>query len=249
MCTRSIHRFPLVVFAASIVCVLVTNCKGEESGSLQVSFQLGSGKSCGEFDIERVEAVLTNNDSDYDETVNCDKGEIRFNDVEPGTYDLRLFGYDSNSAAVKSSILQEATIKAGETTMIEKPIPLLDAPAKLKIRWDFEFSDCETEGIGGFHVTAFSGGGSDILFENRDIACDSKPDDDDGKYHTVPDEDRDLKGDDFGEVTIQPYDVNSADLGDAINFSFDNPGPGGEIKLSLSCGDTGCIGSGKPDDD
>ncbi len=244
----SIHRFILTVLTTAIACVFLASCKGEESGSLQLSFQLGSGKSCDEFGIERVEAILTNDGDDYDETVSCDKGEIRFNDVEPGTYNLKLFGYDSDRVAVKDSESQKTTVKSGETTTIEQSIRLLDSPAKLKVRWDFDFSDCKTEGIGGFYITAFSSDGSDVLFDQQNTLCDSEPDDDDG-YHTIPDPDRDLKGDDFGEVEIQPYDANSAPLGDAITFTFDSPGPGGEIKLSLSCDDTGCVSSGEPDDD
>ncbi|MBN1653830.1 MAG: hypothetical protein JXA30_08645 [Deltaproteobacteria bacterium] len=246
MLIRTIQQAILVVFAVGVANPFLASCKGEESGSLQLSFQLGSGKSCDEFGIERVKAFLTDSGEEYDESVDCDKGEIRFNDVEAGTYRLKLFGYDADKAAVKDSEEEETTIKSGKTTTIETPIRLIDAPVTLKLRWDFEFSDCKKAGLGGFFITAFSSDGSDVLFDGQDILCNSNTVDDDG-YHTIPDEGRDLKGNNFGEVEIQPYDANSAPLGEAIRFVFDSPGPGGEIRLSLSCDDTGCRGSGEPD--
>jgi hypothetical protein len=245
----SIHHFTLVVLATTVVYVFLTSCKGEESGSLQLSFQLGSGKSCDEFGIDRVLAVLNNDDEEYEEREDCDKGEIRFNDVAPGSYTVKLFGYDSDNKPVKDSEPQKTTIKSGETTTIETPIRLLDAPAKLLVGWDFDFSDCKKEGIGGFYITAYSSDGSDVLFEEKEIPCDFELYEEDDKYHLIPDDERDLKGDDFGEVEIQPYDVNSAPLGDPIAFTFDSPGPGGVIRLSLYCDDTGCTGSGEPDSD
>lgn len=221
------------------------NNSDEEGGSLQLSYQLGSGKDCDELDIKRVTAVL--NDDEYREEVACDKKEIRFNDVEPGTYTLQLFGFDSDNDAVMDSEPQEdIKITAAKTLTIDTPIRIVDAPARLKLRWDFEFSDCKDSGLGGFRITAFTADGSDVLL-TQSISCEFDSIDDDG-YHILPDPDRELKGNDFGEVSIQPLDSNDTELGEPIAFVFEeSPGPGGVVKLSLECGDTGCTGSGEPD--
>jgi hypothetical protein len=46
---------------------------------------------------------------------------------------------------------------------------------------------------------------------------------------------------------VQPDDESNLAVGDRISFGFAPPGPGGEIRLSLSCDEGGCRGSGLPD--
>ena len=51
----------------------------------------------------------------------------------------------------------------------------------------------------------------------------------------------------LGEAQVQPLDVNGTAVGDPVTFTFDSPGPGGKVKLSLSCDDAGCQGNGEAD--
>jgi hypothetical protein len=248
MSTRTARQMVVIVLTTVLAVLLSASCQYEEKGSLQLSFQLGSGKSCKEFGIKKVEALLVSKDeSEYSEKVDCGDGEIRFTDIPAGTYSLKLYGIDSHNAAIKDSETQDATIKGGQTLTIETPIVLLDAPAILKVGWDLGLSNCKSSEIGGFSITAYNSDGSDILFKNKKIDCDSDSNVDEDNYHIVPDEGRDLKGNDFGEVDIQPYDTNSEPLGDSIHFTFDSPKPGEEIKLLLDCDKTGCEGSGVPE--
>jgi hypothetical protein len=46
---------------------------------------------------------------------------------------------------------------------------------------------------------------------------------------------------------VQAYDVNDIAMGDPAEFAFDPPGPGHEVKLSLTCNGGGCDGSGMAD--
>jgi hypothetical protein len=250
MSNRTPRQMVVIVLTTVLAALLLASCNNDEKGSLQLSFQLGSGKSCTAFSIKKVAAVLVSKEKDqgdsYEEKVNCSDGEIRFSDIPSGSYTIKLYGYDSKNVAVKDSEPQDVTVKAGKTVTIETSIRLLDAPAVLKVGWNLGLSSCKLAQIGGFSITAYNADGSDILFEDKKVACTDSNIDDEG-YHVIPDEDRDLKGDNFGEVDIQPYDTNSEPLGDPIQFTFDSRGPGGVIELLLTCDKTGCEGSGEPE--
>src|SRR5258708_954881 len=70
---------------------------------------------------------------------------------------------------------------------------------------------------------------------------------DDGQYRTVPDIERELSGDELGEVDVQAYDKDAIGIGQPITFTFDAPGAGGAVKLSLNCDAGGCKGTGAAD--
>jgi hypothetical protein len=87
--------------------------------------------------------------------------------------------------------------------------------------------------------------GSALLMET-DVPCELAGDGR-GQYRPVPDVDREVSGDEVGEVEVQPHNAEGFPIGDSTTFIFDAPGRGQIIKLSLECNEGGCDGAGVPD--
>ena len=221
--------------------------KKDASGVLVVPFELGNRKACDELGVTSVRAEL--DDGTYSEETDCDAGELRFNLVHEGRYDLVVYGLDDHDDAIMDSLadgpLAVDVIGKHTTVVVDPAIKLTAAPASLLLRWELGFGSCESAHLGGFTVSAWRADGSELLMESE-VACDM-PGAGRDQYRLVPDKDRELSGDAVGEVQIQPFDVNDIAMGDPISFTFDSPGAGGKVKLSLACDEGGCDGSGAAD--
>jgi len=222
--------------------------EGHDTGVLVVPYELGNRRDCEQLGIVAVRAEL--DQGDYVEETDCDVGEVRFNLLEPGRYDVVVYGLDADEVAVmdslESSPLAVDVVGSRTTVVLDPAARLTAAPAKLKLRWEFGFSSCESALIDTFAVKAWRSDGSELLMESE-VEC-AMPGDGRGQYRVVPDEERDLSGDELGEVEVQPYDINALPVGEPVIFDFETPGPGHEVRLSLSCNAGGCDGSGTADE-
>ena len=175
---------------------------------------------------------------------------MRFSLLPAGRFDVELFGLDRDGVAVMDSLGDVPAaidvIGGGTAVVFDPAVKLTAAPAQLKLRWQFGFGSCESSEIDRFEIAAWRKDGSELLMESE-LAC-SMPGEGRGQYRLVPDLDRELSGDELGEVEIQPFDVNDLSVGEPIVFGFPAPGAGREVKLSLTCNAGGCQGSGTLDE-
>ena len=257
-------RALLVTVAVS----LLSGCLEDDDppGSLIVPFKLGNNKDCDDFAVKRVVGKLDDNRDDddedddvvYEDDVRCEVEQIEFDDIPAGSYRLRLYGYDKEDYAVMDNLDNEdlsVNVIGDETVLAERAVMLTPAPANLQLRWSFGFGSCRSAGIDKFLINVWREDGSARLLE-YEMDCDKVGDGEDF-YRKVPDIKRRLAGDVVGEVSIQPLDDNGGEVGDPLEFTFNSPGPGRDIKLSFVCvadpefadgkGKELCTCSGKPD--
>jgi hypothetical protein len=237
-------------FLGVLCAVLALGCGAEsapDTGALVVPFRLGNGRACEALGIVSVRAELDG--GAYVEEVDCDARDLRFQLIEPGRYDLVVFGLDEDGVPVMDSLgagpQPVSVVGSGTTVVFDPPVQLTAAPAKIALRWQFGWSNCDDAGIESFGVAAWRSDGSELLMTSE-VAC-HMPGEGRGHYRTVPDARRALSGDQVGEVEIQPYDGHALPVGDPVIFGFDPPGAGRVVQLSLTCGTRGCEGSGLPD--
>ena len=219
----------------------------DTSGVLVVPFALGNHKACDELGVTAVRIAL--DDGEYSEEAPCDEGQVRFTGVPSGRYDLIAYGVDERGVPVMDSLatgpLAVDVIGEHTTIVIEPAVTLTAAPAKLLLRWELGFGSCESANLDGFQVSAWRADGGELLMESE-VSC-GMPGDGAQQYRLIPDEMRQLSGEAVGEAQVQPLDVNGVAVGDPVSFTFESPGPGGKVKLSVSCDESGCQGSGQAD--
>jgi hypothetical protein len=219
----------------------------ESTGTLVVPFELGNRRSCMALAVKTVRAEL--DDGMYMEEAPCTNGQIRFKELPPGSYRVRMFGVDASGVAVMDSLQTGDVVvhvAGNDTTVVTQPaVTLTAAPAHLLLRWDFGFGTCKGVGVDRFALKVWRGDGDELLLD-ASLPCNSEGDGPE-QYRTVPDSTRQLGGGEVGEVSVQPLDKTGIKVGEPVMFLFDAPGPGRSIKLSLTCSDGACTGSGKPD--
>lgn len=219
----------------------------DTSGVLVVPFALGNRKSCEDLGVTGVRVEL--DEGAYVQEANCDAGEVRFSRVPEGRYELVAYGLDERGVGVMDSLaagpLPVDVIGDRTTVVLEPAVTLTAAPARLLLRWELGFGSCESAHLGGFTVSAWRGDGSELLMESA-VDCDM-PGEGAHQYRVVPDEARELSGDAVGEAQVQAFDVYDFAMGDPVTFTFESPGAGGKVKLSLSCDEGGCEGTGEAD--
>lgn len=237
----------LVTLTAGVTAFAACADTDAARGQLVVPFVLGNGRTCGDLGIETVEADL--DEGFFVEMTDCADGQVSLQDVPIGAYNVVLVGRDKLGVPVLDSAAGDSVrvdVLPGISTTIEPDVLLTAAPARLFLRWGFDFSDCETEGIDHFVVRAWHMDGSRLLSEHT-LACDM-PGEGSGRYRTVEDLERTLVGDVFGQVSVQPSDDQGRAIGESLSFTFEPPGPGYPVYLSLTdCASSGCESSGKLD--
>lgn len=236
--------------ASSLCAALSAGCGAPpdpQAGVLVVPFSLGNHKSCEELGIDDVRAEL--DDGFLLEEVRCDAGEVRFDNLAPGSYAVKLFGLDAEGFPAMDSVESgEHVVRVvgnGSTVVADPAIVLSAAPAHLLLRWNFGFGSCDGASVHHFGVDAWRVDGSELLLQ-QDLSC-GLPGEGEEQYRPVADPERQLGGDQLGEVSVQPYDKNGFGIGEPVLFSFPAPGAGRDVNLSLACDDAGCTGSGEPD--
>jgi hypothetical protein len=238
--------------SSALACALLASAcpinKESSTGTLVVPFELGNQRTCDALSIKTVKAELE--DGMYTESAPCTNGQVRFKDLPAGTYHVQLFGLDSDGVEVMDNLSGHdvvVNVTGHDQTVVAHPsVTLTAAPAHLLVRWNFGFGTCKGVGVDRFAIQVWRGDGDDLLLDDT-LPCSTEGDGVD-QYRTVPDDTRLLSGDAAGEVSIQPLDNTGVNVGDPVIFDFDAPGPGHDIKLSMTCDEGACSGSGKPDD-
>jgi hypothetical protein len=238
------------LLALALMAALGTACSSDdnpEAGILVVPYELGNQRDCSSLGVKVIRAEL--DDPMYVEEATCDAGAIRFQQVPPGSYKVRLFGVDRSGIAIMDSLasgdVPVSVVGDGTTVIADPAVTLTAAPAHLLMRWDFGFGTCDSAAIDRFAITAWRADGSALLLDTK-LECNTLGEGAE-QYRSVPDLDRELAGDEVGEVAIQPLDKNGSKVGDAITYNFEEPGAGRFVKLSVECDNGGCNGSGTPD--
>jgi hypothetical protein len=232
-----------------LIAGVLGGCAEDEprNGVLVVPFKLGNGRSCEDLGIVAVRGEL--NGGEYEEEIDCSAGQVRFTLLPAGRFEVTLYAIDDDGFVVMDSLTDATTdidvVGGGTTVVFDPAVKLTASPAQMKLRWQFGFGSCESSQIDRFAIAAWREDGSELLMESE-IACDV-PGEGRGQYRLVPDLERELSGDELGEIEIQPIDVNDLSAGDPVVFDFEPPGPGREVKLSLTCNTSGCEGSGALD--
>lgn len=236
--------------ALAVISGLGLACGGKQdpkAGVLVVPYELGNHRDCSSLGVKVVRAEL--DDPMYVEEALCDSGEIRFEQVPPGSYHVRLFGIDHSGVAVMDSLqagdVPVNVVGDGTTVVADPAIMLTAAPARLSLRWNFGFGTCDSAGVDRFAITAWRSDGSALLLDTA-VSCKLAGQGAD-QYRSVPDRDRQLAGDEVGEVNVQPLDKNGVEMGKPSTFNFAVPGPGHNVMLSVTCTEGGCKGTGAPD--
>lgn len=218
-----------------------------QTGTVVVPFALGNYKECSELGITQVRAEL--DEGAAAETVSCETGEVRFNGVLPGAHDVKLYGLDADGFPAMDSLESPARVvvigEQGGTVTAEPSVVLSLAPASLHLRWDLGFGSCTSADIDFFLVSAWRQDGSELLLQ-QSIACDTAGEGE-NQYRQLLDEERRLGGTELGEVSVQPFDANGVSVGDPAQFTFEAPGAGRPVHLTLECAAGGCTGAGSAD--
>ena len=220
---------------------------GSSRGTLVVKYQLGNNRTCDSLGVKSVKAVL--NGKEYPDEAPCENYELRFRDLPAGSYRVELFGVDQDGVEIMDSIDQPDTVvnlPGGDQTVVVKPdVKLSAAPAHLKVRWSFGFGTCKGAGIDSFEIALWGASGlQEVLGDTLDCLAEGEGRE---QYREIDDPDRNFRGDEPGEVSVQALDKNSVDIGPAAVFKFKAPGPGHDLKVTVNCESNSCTGTGKPD--
>ncbi len=263
--SRFLRSALLPALAVGAIALGTTGCGEDEGpGTLVVRYEFGGGSSCQDAGVEYVEATL--DDTEYSTTAECDGSfEVRLNDVPAGRYSITLQGQleqaiDGEPVSVVDNLyLADADRRVevlGDTTVESDEFQLLEAPAQLAVAVNLGAFSCSNTGIDHFVVDAYEAGGFTDRILQSELPCDGEIDMDDALecppdgctgHRRVDDEDRVLDGDLVGTVEIQAQDAAGEDVGNSATFMFDPPGPGRPIRLTVTCNQQGCEGTGTPD--
>ena len=227
-------------------------CGGDDDGAagtntLVIPFELGNERSCESVGVEYVRAELKG--TAYEGEADCGTGQVRIKNVPAGSYRVTVAAIDASGVAVMDNVAAgDTTVSVngdGKTKVIEEGITLTAAPAHLKVRWDFKFSSCKGASIETFDVSAWRGTG-DSLIAKQAFPC-TQEGEGRGGYRLIDDPERRFGGDVGGEVSVQPRDKDKVPVGKAVVFKFKAPGAGQDVKVTVTCDEGSCMGSGKPD--
>ncbi|MDD9943529.1 MAG: hypothetical protein OXU20_20985 [Myxococcales bacterium] len=233
----------------ALLCVLgaVAGCREVDpepgAGTLVIPYVLGNDRSCESLGVEYIEAELDEGFMRLEAP--CDGDAVRMRNVPAGLYTIEMFGLDENRVPILDSteggILSQRVVGDGSTTEVNPPVLLTAAPARLLLRWDFGFGSCVSAGVKQFKIVAWDADeGTEKLMEAT-MLCET-PGEGADQYREVPDVDRELGGDSFGGASISVIDDNGDQVGDVVSFEFEPPGRGREVRLSLTCSESGCDG-------
>lgn len=252
------------VSSACILSALLTlpACNNDTpTGALTVPFQLGSSGACSfknpadqDVPVANVHVALYrpgtigSAEPVADDTVACAEGQALFTTVNAGTYEVVAEGLDADDLIVFDNEGEGNTVEILEGQDITSETVRLNlTPVKLNVRWSFagfDFNQCTQVPLKTLAVEARRDDGNSPLGDGE-FTCDQAADGEMG-YHLLVDADRRLNGNDLDTVEITPKDAAGKTIGDIAAFTFDPPGPGHTVNLTVSimCTATNCDLSG-----
>ena len=230
----------LFAFAAPLA-----GCAEDEGpGTLVVPFQFPAPFTCADLDVDQVRVQLGDDDVGINSRDTCTSGEVRLVDVPAGRYEMLVEGLNTQNIAVTDNLAdpREARLVEvlgdGATVTVSPEVVLTTAPAKLEIAIDFLASSCTGSGITNFDVRTSDDAAGSLL--QYDLPCDDSVE----GFVAIPDPDRELRGNDFTSISVQPLDASRTAVGLAVQQTFEPPGPGQTVRLLLrDCDSNGCPSS------
>ncbi|MCP4675109.1 MAG: hypothetical protein GY854_06310 [Deltaproteobacteria bacterium] len=215
----------------------------EALGSLAVPFSISyNGDTCEAAGVVEVRAVLS--DGEYEATVDCELGEIVFEDVVVGPYSLTLYGMNDEGVPIVDSLgsgLIEVEVQGDGNLEPQKHIVLTEAAVTILLRWNLGYGNCKSREIKNFEVDVLKSE-SETTIMLSSIACRTAGVGED-EYRIVPDRRRELVGPVFDRIIVKPLDRHGNVLGEEFEVSYEDieyPGPGDTVPLSIRCGLMGC---------
>lgn len=249
--TLTIRRWG--AWVALLCCLGQSSCAADTipaRGGLVVPYILGNQLACDDPNVQvaRVRAIL--NDKVYEQEATCAKpGEIRFDEVDAGQWQLTLEALDANGVIVMDNRgddplpVVEVLGDGNVTTAV--PVEMASVPAHLFLRWAEGFSDCEGLGIDRFIISVWDANGTTTLMRGE-IACATRPNAPQD-YRRVPDPDRRIHGSTMQSLSVQPVTRESVPLGLPVVFKLPRPpGAGYSVLASMNCNQNGCIAEQDP---
>ena len=215
----------------------------DQSGELVLSYSLyDDDVSCDAAGISKIRAVL--GDGSYTQEVECGQETLRIDGLEPGSYDLAIYGVNAEGVSSMDSLadgLMTVDILPGEVTDLATPIVLTDAPVRLHLRWKMGWGDCNSTDIFRFRIEAFDETGTNNILTTTLFCWTSgaAPD----FFREAPDPGRALTDPDLAMIKVTPLDHSGTEvgtLGPVVFDEFENPGPGEAIEMSIECSTYGC---------
>lgn len=232
---------PLFVAAA----LLVACGDDPQSGTITVRYTVGAANNCATLDIQTVKVDIGGGTETAEAP--CDPtSPIILDGVKAGNYPLIVSAIDGEGYTVMDNLDEptdddDVEVVGGASREIEAM--LATTPATIRARWvileDNFPKQCSFAASKSFEVIAYENEGNSVLL-SHEFECEQNG------YATVPDEMRQINGQDLDFVTIRALDAEGAELA-RVPFSFEPPGPGRTVDFDITCteaaGELTCTGT------
>jgi hypothetical protein len=232
---------PLFVAAA----LLVACGDDPQSGTITLRYTVGAANNCGTLDIQTVRVDIGGGTETAEAP--CDPSTpIILDGVKAGNYPLVVSAIDGEGYTVMDNLDEptdddDVEVVGGASREVEAM--LATTPATIRARWvileDNFPKQCSFAASKSFEVIAYENQGNSVLL-SHEFECEQNG------YATVPDEMRQINGQDLDFVTIRALDADGAELA-RVPFSFEPPGPGRTVDFDITCveaaGELTCTGT------
>ncbi|RAL23800.1 hypothetical protein DL240_06500 [Lujinxingia litoralis] len=123
-------------------------------GALALNWEV-SPMGCALSEVAYVEVELANERRSYQEQYHCGAGEAALEGLAPGSYELKLRGYDPGGAATFESEGRQVTVRPERVESLDV-VALKARPAELAVAWRFDNGRvCGANGVDKVEVTLY----------------------------------------------------------------------------------------------
>lgn len=224
-----------LIFGALLLSLSAGCFENEESITVRVPYTLGAGMSCEEAQVTTIRASLGKNRSQQFEGPCDDSGELVMRNVREGKWSLLVEGLDKQGGVPLSSDIANPNLVLDftEGDRITPMVTLTSVPAKVQVRWDLGFGDCDSYDLKGFRVQAWDESDARLLMTDI-MDCDAPTDEQ--LYRTLDDPDGRIIGSQLRAVTIQAVSKGGQEFGEVMRIDLEEaPGRGAVLRASLKC--------------
>lgn len=232
---------PLFVAAA----LLVACGDDPQSGTISVHYSIGATNDCSVLDIQTVRVDVGTGTESADAP--CDPANpIIIDGIKAGNYPLLVTAVDSEGFVVMDNLddpAEDDNVEVVGGAARDVDVMLASTPATIRARWvileDNFPKQCSFALAKTFEVIAYENGGTGVLLTHQ-FECEQNG------YATVPDEMRQINGQDLDAVTVRVLDASDVELA-RVPFTFEPPGPGRTVDFDITCteadGEVTCTGT------
>lgn len=248
--TRSAHALLTAIGCAFLS---ASGCAGDTvaaQGSVVVPYVLGNQLTCDDPNVQvaRVRAIL--NDKVYEQESTCAApGQLRFDDVDAGHWQLIVEALDANGVIVMDNrhapVPPVVEILGDGNVTTALPVELASVPAHIFLRWSEGFSDCDGLGIDRFIVSIWDTSGTTTLMRGE-ISCATRPNAPED-YRKFEDPERRIHGASMQSLSVQALTREGVHVGQPVVFELERPpGAGYSVLASMNCTKDGCVAGQAP---